>query len=225
MGVKVGPEDEIRVDGKPLPEHRSITLAMNKPTGVLTTLQDPFKRPTVADLLPQMAGSLKPIGRLDQDTEGLLLFSNDGELAFRLSHPRYGVDKEYEAVVKGQPGEDALRRLRTGLFIEGKKTAPAEVEVISHYVQRDETKLKLVLHEGRKRQVRLMCQAVGHPVKHLKRVRFGPIRLGDLAKRTCRVLGKEEVDRLRVAVGLEPSPSAPARKPRAKVVADPVEGQ
>lgn len=203
MGVQVGPEDVVRVDGQTLPGTRHFYLAMNKPAGVVTTLSDPQRRRTVAQLLPEVGGAaLKPIGRLDMDTEGLLLFTNDGTFAHRMAHPRYGVEKEYHALVEGVPNEDALQKLRDGVVVEARRTAPADVR-IKHVVQKTgDALLIMILHEGRKRQVRLMCEAVGHPVKTLKRVRIGPIYLDKLPRGGCRMLGKQEVDALKKLIGI-----------------------
>ena len=203
MGIKVGPDDEVRVDGKPIGLARVCTLMMNKPAGYITTLSDPQKRRTVASLLPELDVQLKPVGRLDIETEGLLLFTNDGELAQRLSHPRYGVEKEYLATVEGIPEPPSLEKLRKGVYIEeGGKTAPARVAV-AHVDKKSNTCiLRISIHEGRKRQVRLMCEAVGHPVIHLRRTRYGPLVLRRLAPGECRMLGKEELEELRRLVRL-----------------------
>jgi 23S rRNA pseudouridine2605 synthase len=177
---------------------------LNKPAGVVTTLSDPQGRPTVVKYLPDFGVQLKPVGRLDMDTEGLLLVTNDGELANRLAHPRYGVEKEYQAIVKGIPNDEALDRLRSGVYIEGKKTAPAKIEVIHAEPKTQTTGLRITIHEGRKRQVRLMGDAVGHPVMSLKRVRYGPLRVRGMRVGEAKLLGKKEVDDLRKLVGLEP---------------------
>ncbi|MCW5943022.1 MAG: rRNA pseudouridine synthase [Fimbriimonadaceae bacterium] len=199
MGVKVGPDDSVEVDGLLLRAPRLTYLAMNKPRGVLTTMTDPQRRPTVAGLLPDVGAVVRPVGRLDMDTEGLLLFTNDGELANRLIHPRYGVEKEYLATVRGILGDEALDRLRTGVVIEGGRTRPAGVFLRDRDDRSGVTKLRLVLHEGRKRQIRQMCEAVGHPVVELKRVRFGPIKLQRMPPGSCRRLGMDEVNELREA--------------------------
>ena len=201
MGVMVSPDDDVRVDSKLLPKYRLLSLAMNKPKGILTTMDDPQKRPTVAQLLPNIEAVLKPVGRLDRDTEGLLLFTNDGDLAMRLTHPRYGVEKEYRVMVTGEPSEKLLDKLRKGIYIEGGRTSPA-------VVSRDPHKgnlLTMVIHEGRNRQIRKMCEAIGHPAIALKRVRIGSISLHKLPTGACRMLGKIEVDVLRKAVGLPPT--------------------
>jgi 23S rRNA pseudouridine2605 synthase len=202
QGVKVSPDDEIAVDGTTLGIAKSFTLLLNKPLGVVTTLDDPQGRPTILRYLPNLGVQLKPVGRLDMDTEGLLVITNDGELANRLAHPRYGVEKEYQATVEGIPDEKALARLRNGVFVEGRKTAPCQVRVAHADLKRNQTVLNLILHEGRNRQVRLMGEAVGHPVRSLKRVRYGPFHLKGMRPGEARLLGKKEVEELRKLVGL-----------------------
>lgn len=187
LGSKVEEGDEVKVDGRRIEPEKLVYLAMYKPKGVVTTLSDERGRRTVADLLPRLPSVVKPVGRLDKDTDGLLIFTNDGELARRLTHPSHGTEKEYEATVVGEPDEKDLARLRSGVRIEGRKTRPAVVESIGR------GKLRIVLKEGWKRQVRLMCEAVGHPVESLRRVRFGPIRLGKMQPGECRALSEREV--------------------------------
>jgi len=202
LGYKVAPEDNVRVDGVGLRTTKVYTVVINKPLGVVTTLSDPQGRPTIVRFLPDYGVQLKPVGRLDMDTEGLLVCTNDGDLAHRLAHPKYGVEKEYQAVVLGIPTDEELETLRTGVYIEGKKTFPAKVEVIHAEPKSNTTGLRIIIHEGRKRQVRLMCEAVGHPVKSLKRVRYGPLRIKGMRSGEARLMGKKEVDELRVLVGL-----------------------
>jgi len=202
MGVKVSDADEVAVDGIPIAIARTYTLVLFKPAGCVTTLRDPQGRPTIVRYLPDMGVQLKPVGRLDMETEGLLVCTNDGELANRLAHPRYGVEKEYQAIVEGVPDEKALAKLRKGVWIEeGGKTAPAKVEV-GKTVGTRSTLLRITIHEGRKRQVRLMCEAVGHPVMSLKRIRYGPLRIKGMRAGEARMLGKQEIDELRKLVGL-----------------------
>lgn len=203
MGVKVGPDDEVAVDGMPLTTAKQYTVLLNKPKGVVTTLSDPQGRPTIVRHLPDYGVPLKPVGRLDMDTEGLLLCTNDGELHARLSHPRYGIEKEYFAIVEGQPDERALEALRNGVFIEGRKTAPAKVEVV--HAEPRSTSLKITIHEGRYRQIRFMGDAVGHKVIGLKRTRFGPFLLKGMRPGEAILLGKKDVDALRKSVGLPPA--------------------
>lgn len=202
MGVKVMPDDDVRVDGVPVTAAKIYTIVMNKPTGVVTTLSDPQGRPTIVRYLPQYGVQLKPVGRLDMETEGLLVCTNDGELALRLAHPKYGVEKEYQAVVLGIPDEKALQKLKDGVFVEGRKTLPARVEVVHVEPKSNTTGLRITIHEGRKRQIRLMCEFVGHPVQSLKRIRYGPLYVRGLRAGECKLLGKKEVDELRRMVGL-----------------------
>jgi pseudouridine synthase len=200
--------DYIEVDGVAITssaEH--VYLVMHKPPGVVTTARDPQGRQTVMSLLPAgLPAHVLPVGRLDRDTEGLLIFTNDGELAHRLAHPRYEIDKEYHALVSGVPSNTSLERLRRGVMIDGKRTAPANVSIVrapmGHAARDGHTWLRIVLHEGRKRQVRLMCAAVGHQVRVLVRTRVGPLGLGTLRRGTTRRLTKRERDEVLRAVGL-----------------------
>jgi 23S rRNA pseudouridine2605 synthase len=186
----------IEVDGVLLPVAPDLVYyLLNKPTGVITTASDPEGRPTVLDLVPAEP-RVFPVGRLDQDTEGLLVLTNDGQLAQLLAHPSRGVAKEYVAeVVGGTPSPGALRRLRQGIELEDGPTAPADVGVLGTGV------LRLVIHEGRNRQVRRMCEAVGHPVRRLVRTRIGPLRDTTLAPGRWRRLQAHEVRALAGAAG------------------------
>jgi len=212
MGVLVAEDDDVRVDGKPLLQPRMYYLVMNKPKGLLTTSSDPFGRETVMKLLPDLGVALKPVGRLDKDTEGLLIFTNDGDLAMRLTHPRFGIEKEYLAIVSGSPDAKDLERIRKGIYIDGKRTMPAQAELKSFDEKSQLGKLSLILHEGRKRQVRLMCEAIGHPVVSLKRVRIGHLRLRDMAPGECRALGKSDISKLNDATQVGQSDSQGPRK-------------
>lgn len=204
MGFTVGPEDVVAVDGTVLNTAKKYTLVLYKPKGVVTTLFDPLQRPTIVRFLPDYGVQLKPVGRLDMDTEGLLLVTNDGELAQRLAHPSYGIEKEYMATVEGVPAEKELEKLRKGIWIEGGKTSPAEVVMTYGDPGGRSASLKVVIHEGRKRQVRLMFEAIGHHVTALKRVRIGPLVVRGMRAGECKLLGKKEVDQLRKMVGLGP---------------------
>jgi 23S rRNA pseudouridine2605 synthase len=186
--------EAIAVDGERLGSApRRVVYALNKPAGVVSTAHDTHGRPTVVDLVPT-GTRLYPVGRLDADTTGLILLTNDGELANRLTHPRFEVPKTYRAkVANGPVAEAALRALREGVELDDGRTAPARVRAVRPDV------LELTIHEGRKRQVRRMCEAVGHPVRALRRVRFGPLELGDLAAGGHRRLTAAEVERLRGA--------------------------
>jgi pseudouridine synthase len=206
QGTKVGADDVVEVDGETLGVVRSTTLIMNKPLGYITTLTDPKRRPTVMRLLPRNHNHVKPVGRLDMDTEGLLLFTSDGELAHRLAHPRYEIDKEYEAVVSGVPDEGSLGRLRRGIRLDDGPTGPAEVEILGNPITKgghSTTKLRIIIHEGKNRQVRRMLEAIGHPVVSLKRTRLGFLTVKGLRSGECKNLGQAEVKRLRQIVGLE----------------------
>ncbi len=216
LGVKVNPEqDRVEVDGIAIKEPQRFTVLLNKPKGVVTTLNDPQRRPTVRRYLPDVGSPLKPIGRLDMDSEGLILCTNDGEIHARVGHPRYGIEKEYRVVVKGDVSDKAVERLRHGVSIEGKKTAEAHVIKESYEQRRDTTLMTMVLHEGRNRQIRLMCASVGHPVNSLKRTRIAFLTDRGLAVGQCRALSKAELDRLRSMVGLDAAigKRAKSRKP------------
>ncbi|HEV2769333.1 MAG TPA: pseudouridine synthase [Solirubrobacteraceae bacterium] len=189
----VDEHSDVAVDGRVLagPEER-VVVALHKPAGVVSTARDTHGRPTVVDLVGLTGTRLYPVGRLDADTTGLLLLTNDGELAERLLHPRHQVPRTYRARVGGgRLGPRALRALREGVELDDGRTAPAGVREVRPGL------LELTLREGRKRQVRRMCAAVGHPVQALARTRFGPLELADLAPGTWRVLSPAEVERLR----------------------------
>lgn len=209
LGAQADPDiDRIELDGAPLRLEPALASAvMNKPTGVLTTAHDPRGRRTVMELLPQgLPPHVLPVGRLDRATEGLLIFTNDGELAHRLAHPRYEIEKEYLALVAGAPSQRAIASLRRGVEIEGRRMAPATVDVAGpphgHAAREGHTWLRLVIHEGRKRQVRMMCAAIGHPVRELVRTRVGDVVLGRLPAGKTRPLSQAELASLRAAVGL-----------------------
>jgi 23S rRNA pseudouridine2605 synthase len=202
MGVQVTPSDEVRIDGIALKSERTMSVLLYKPRGVVTTLHDPQGRPTIVRFLPDYGVTLKPVGRLDMDTDGIIICTNDGDLAHRLTHPRFGVEKEYRAVVEGIPDEKALGQLRKGVYVEGRKTAPAQVETIHAEAKSNTTGLLITIHEGRKRQIRLMCEAVGHPIKTLTRIRIGPLRSKGMRAGEAKLLSKVEVDALRKLVGL-----------------------
>lgn len=196
LGTKVDPEqDAITVDGTPIPRRvKKVYLLLNKPPGYITTVSDPENRPTVMDLVPRNA-RLFPVGRLDANSEGLILMTNDGELANLLAHPRYSYEKEYHVGVPGHVREDDLRTLREGVEIEGGRTNPAKVRVLS--ADGKITWLSITIHEGRNRQVRRMLHALGYRVDRLVRVRIGPLWLGSLARGTYRLMTPAELRRLR----------------------------
>ncbi len=194
--------DEIRVDGETLkPESEGVVLVLFKPRRCVTTLHDPQGRPTVADFVNKFPIRLYPVGRLDYDAEGLLLLTNDGELAHRLQHPRYKVPKTYLVKVRGHPPAEALAILQQGVNLEDGITAPAELIVIED--DQKATWLSLTLREGRKHQVKRMCAAVGHPVLRLRRTKVGPIELDDLRPGEIRRLKSRAVRSLRKNVGLK----------------------
>jgi len=210
-GLLIDPDiDRVTVDGKavrPVTRHRYIVL--NKPLGVITTAKDQSSRSTVLDVVGdegQAGHRLFPVGRLDADTTGLLLLTDDGDLAFRLTHPRYKVAKEYVALVAGSPSSSGVETLRTGVKLDDGLTAPAEVDVLRITPgSRDSgiAEVRIVIREGRHRQVRRMLHAIGHKVQSLRRVGFGPLKLGRLKTGGWRVLGEAEVAALRRAVGGE----------------------
>jgi 23S rRNA pseudouridine2605 synthase len=208
LGDRVDPlVGALAVDGVPVPTRPGLVhYLLNKPAGVVTTASDPQGRPTVVDLVPDEP-RVFPVGRLDYDTEGLLLLTNDGDLAQRLTHPSYGVEKTYLAEVDGVPTPATLRRLREGVELDDGVTAPARANL----VQAGDTTsaLELVIHEGRNRQVRRMCDAVGHPVRRLVRTNIGPLRDPQLAPGRFRALTLAEVRALYAASGNSPGGSGP----------------
>lgn len=206
LGTRAEPaRDDIRVDGRRIrTEQRTRYILLNKPRGYVTTRSDPQRRPTVMDLLKRVREYVYPVGRLDYDSEGLLLLTNDGDLAARLTHPRHEVEREYEARVRGVPDAHEIERLERGILIDGRRTAPARVK-LAHRPSTPSGPQAIVLltiHEGRHRQVRKMLEAVGHPVVRLRRVRIGPIRDDRLTTGHYRELTAVEVAALRRAAGL-----------------------
>jgi 23S rRNA pseudouridine2605 synthase len=197
LGRRVDTEnDRVEVDGVPIGVREGLVwYLLNKPRGVMTTASDPHARRTVMDLVPEEP-RVFPVGRLDADTEGLLLLTNDGDLTHRLTHPSFGVEKEYVAEVTGAPSPAAVRRLREGIELEDGTTAPAKVALTPPNV------LTITIHEGRNRQVRRMCDAVGHPVVRLVRTRIGPIVDRSLKPGAFRALVPDEVHALEKAVAL-----------------------
>jgi 23S rRNA pseudouridine2605 synthase len=192
VGTRVGEGDRVCVDGRPVSRQQLLTLLLNKPAGVVTTASDPQGRRTVLDLV----GSdlrLFPVGRLDRESTGALVITNDGDLAHRLMHPRHGVAKTYVADVAGDPAPDALARLRAGIELDDGPTAPALVERVAA------GRIEITIHEGRNRQVRRMCEAVGHPVRTLHRTRYGSLSADDLAPGAWRVLDDRELEAFRSA--------------------------
>ncbi|MCW2974285.1 MAG: pseudouridine synthase, partial [Thermoleophilia bacterium] len=201
LGARVQPGDRVLVNGVEIGPDAPRHFMVNKPNGVITTMDDPQGRPTVSKLAPQGV-RVYPVGRLDQETSGLLLLTNDGELAHRLMHPSFGVQKTYRVMVVGKVKPFTLRKLAEGVELEDGMTAPAQARIIdavdTHSV------IELQIHEGKNRQVRRMCEAVGHPVRELVRIGYGPLTLGNLAVGTSRPLLDTEIRRLRKAAGLQP---------------------
>ena len=191
----VGRHDVVEVDGEQVRRQPLAHLLLHKPAGVVTTARDPQGRRTVVDLVPAEP-RVVPVGRLDADTTGALVLTNDGDLAHRLAHPRYGVPKVYEADVEGSPPPDALERLRSGVELDDGPTAPAGVRLLG------KGRIELTLHEGRKHQVKRMCEAVGHPVRRLRRSRYAGLTLDGLVAGEWRELTADEVAELRRSVGL-----------------------
>ena len=193
LNTVVGARDRVAVDGRDVERQRLRYVLLHKPAGVVTTAHDPHGRPTVVELVPGEP-RVVPVGRLDADTTGVLLLTNDGQLAHRLAHPRYGVEKTYVAEIEGDAGEEALRRLREGIELEDGVTAPARA------CRLDRGRVELVLHEGRKHQVKRMLGAVGHPVVQLHRSAYAGLTLEGLEPGACRELETSEVQQLRLAV-------------------------
>jgi 23S rRNA pseudouridine2605 synthase len=193
LNTVVGAHDRVAVDGKEVARQRLAYVLLHKPAGVVTTARDPQGRPTVVDLVPPVP-RVVPVGRLDVDTTGALLLTNDGQLAHRLAHPRHGVEKTYVAEVEGDPGQEALRRLREGVELDDGFTAPAQARHLGP------GRVELVLHEGRKHQVKRMLAAVGHPVTRLHRSEYAGLTLDRLASGAWRELTNREVELLRRAV-------------------------
>ena len=187
--------DVVRVDGREIGKQALRHVLLNKPRGTITTASDPSGRPTVVDLVK---GDVRivPVGRLDRDTTGVLLLTNDGPLAHRLAHPRYGIEKTYVAEVRGEPSDETLAALATGVELDDGPTAPARVRRLAP------SRIELVLHEGRNRQVRRMLEAVGYPVERLRRSRYAGLGPGRLRPGDWRELTRDEVSRLRRSVGL-----------------------
>lgn len=205
LGTKADPHvDDIRVDGRRIkPATRRVYILMYKPRGYITSRSDPQKRPTVIDLLSKggVRDYVYPVGRLDYESEGLLLLTSDGDLAARLTHPSHEVEREYHARVRGVPDRHAIERLAKGIMLEGRKTAPADVKLLKVMETDDgaDGVVAIVVHEGRNRQVRRMCEAIGHPVVRLRRVRIGPITDDRIRPGEFRELDAREIAALRRA--------------------------
>jgi 23S rRNA pseudouridine2605 synthase len=195
-GTLAGERDRVEVDGVPVQPHpQAAYLLLHKPVKVVTTMRDPQGRRTVAELLPKGSPRVVPVGRLDYDTSGVLLLTNDGELAHLLTHPSFGVEKTYRATVRGRLTPEAAGRLAAGVRLEEFKAAGARVRLVS--ASRDRSVLDVTIHEGKNRQVRRMLEAVNHPVLSLTRLRFGPLTLGSLPPGRVRPLTPRELGALR----------------------------
>ncbi|MBI3784898.1 MAG: rRNA pseudouridine synthase [Deltaproteobacteria bacterium] len=205
LGTKANPQtDRITVNGRPLPQPRQpIYILLHKPVGIVTTLDDPEGRPTVRDVIPSIRTRVYPVGRLDYASSGLLLLTNDGDLALRATHPRYGLRKTYHVKVKGVPRPETLERMAAGVRLDdGKSSGTAEIRLLR--ASDDKAWIEISLSEGRNREVRRICETLGHPVEKLGRVALGPLKLGKLQPGESRPLTARELRDLRVAVGLEP---------------------
>lgn len=202
LGTKIDPhKDIVQINGKTVQKkERKVYIVLNKPTGYVTTSKDPQGRPTVLDLIKEKETRIYPVGRLDFETEGLLLLTNDGELAYRLTHPKYKVKKVYHVLVKGVPEEKSLQILRKGVLLDDGMTQPAEVKVLKR--GNNTALLELTIHEGKNRQVRRMCEAIKHPVIKLKRIKVGFLTLGSLPKGKYRELSVQEIRQLKKSLGL-----------------------
>lgn len=202
LGLKVDPaRDRIDVGGRAVRggNERPVYILLFKPSGYVVTVKDPYGRPTVMDLLPKLQARVYPVGRLDADSEGALLLTNDGEMAFRLTHPKHEIGKVYEVRVDGEPAEEGLEKLRAGIFLEGQRTAPARVQVLRRGSRR--TLLRVGIHEGRKREIRKMFEALGYPVKGLLRVQFAGLTLDGLRPGHWRYLKTKEIENLKKMTG------------------------
>ncbi len=198
LGTKVGKKDIILVDGKPIIKENKVYYVLNKPTGFMTTLSDDLGRRTVMDLFNKedLENRIYPIGRLDYDTSGVLLFTNDGELAYKLTKSAKEVEKSYQVRIKGKLSQGDIIKLMKGIELDGIKTKRARVEVLSVDKVNDSSSIKLTITEGRNRQVRRMCEALGHEVKKLKRLSFAGITLDDLPEGAYRPLKPHEIKKL-----------------------------
>jgi pseudouridine synthase len=211
LGTKADPSDDIRVDGRRIrAAERKRYILLSKPAGDVTTRSDPQRRRTVLDLLGGVREYVYPVGRLDYDTEGLLLLTNDGDLAAQLTHPRHGVERTYEARVAGIPDDDALDRLRRGIPLDGHRTLPADAQLL--WRGSKTPVVRLTIREGRNRQVRRMLEAVGHPVEALTRTRIGPISDRKLKPGEWRELSGDEIRKLRDQVAGSATTARPAQR-------------
>ncbi|RAK11079.1 ribosomal large subunit pseudouridine synthase B [Halanaerobium saccharolyticum] len=196
MGFKVDPEeDEIVVDGEVISEEKKRYILLNKPEGYITTVSDPEGRPTVMDLIPDLKQRLYPAGRLDYDSSGLLLMTNDGDLTYKLTHPKKEVDKKYRVLVQGKLSQEEFEKFEAGMIIDGQKTAPAKISNVNY--KDEQTQFEIVIHEGRNRQVRRMVKIVGFSVISLKRIAFAFLTLKGVKEGEFRYLSDQEVNKLK----------------------------
>ena len=211
LGTKVGPDAFIMVDGHPIHRERKTYLLFYKPRGVVTTMKDPEGRKSIADYVKDIPQRVYPVGRLDYNTEGLLLLTNDGELAQAMTHPSHEVNKLYEVTVPGIVPQEKLDLLRIGVKLEDGMTAPAIVDLVGYDYEKNLTRFNVTIHEGRNRQVRRMCDYIGFPVRYLRRVQMGTLTLDGLRRGDCRELFNEEIEELRTACGLQKGPEKKAK--------------
>lgn len=198
LGTKVSDKDRVEVNGVPIAQEEFVYYALHKPRGVLSTVSDDRGRDTVIDLMPNMAERIYPVGRLDYDTSGILLLTNDGDFSYILTHPKYEVEKTYVAKVENIPSRETLKKLARGVVLEDGKTAPAKTKLVSVNRKMQTAIVEITIHEGKNRQVRRMFDAVGHPVQKLRRERFGMIEARGLNAGEFRPLTIHEVKQLRV---------------------------
>lgn len=201
LGTKVGPNDKVEVNGVPLEREEPVYFILNKPRGVISAVSDDKNRKVVTDFLPQIQARIYPVGRLDYDTSGLIILTNDGEFANMLMHPKNEVEKTYVAKVKGIPFRESLKKLQNGIKLEDGITAPAKVKVLSVDKKKNSSIIQIIIHEGKNRQVKRMFEAIGHPVLKLKREQYGFLTLQGLNTGDARELTPHEVKQLRVLAG------------------------
>jgi len=196
MGFKVDPkQDQIIVDGEVISEEKKRYILLNKPEGFITTVSDPEGRPTVMDLIPDLKQRLYPAGRLDYDSSGLLILTNDGDLTYKLTHPKKEVDKKYRVLAQGELKEEDFEKFEKGMIIDGQKTAAAKISNVSY--KNDQTQFDIVIHEGRNRQVRRMAKIAGFSVISLKRIAFAFLTLKGVKEGEFRYLSDQEVNKLK----------------------------
>ncbi|HWR45261.1 pseudouridine synthase [Sporomusa sp.] len=198
LGTKIeSRRDRVAVDGKPLKAEKYVYILLNKPKGVVTTLEDPRGRKTVADIVAKIPERIYPVGRLDYNTEGLLIMTNDGDVTYALTHPSHEIAKTYLAKVEGYPPEEKLDKLRVGIKLEDGVTAPAKINIVDIDREKELTTLEIIIYEGKNRQIRRMCEAIGYPVKNLKRIQYAFLTLEGLRRGQYRQLLAGEVEELK----------------------------